>query len=54
MLPDVFASGAAHILFPDGGDGVPDSLDGVPAVWLGTIVDDEGDGQASIAAMVMT
>ncbi len=48
--PTLYEAGASHILFPDGGDNIPDSLGSVVAVWLGTIVDDEADGQPSVLA----
>ena len=49
-LPDsgyhtIFSPGPAHIVFPDGNaDQQPDTSGGIPAVWLGTMVDVEADG----------
>ena len=49
--PTTFAaSGAANAIFPDGGDNIPDAAGGIQAVWLGTVVDVEADGQASATA----
>lgn len=45
-----FLPGPAHIIFPDGGDYIPESYGGVPAVWLGTIVDTETNGQPTTYA----
>jgi hypothetical protein len=46
----LFGQGAAHIVFPDGGDGRPDTAGSRPAVWLGSIVDVEADGQPTTDA----
>jgi len=44
--PTIFSPGPAHVLFPDANaDNKPETAGGVPAVWLGQIVDAELDGQ---------
>jgi hypothetical protein len=49
--PTKYGQGASHILFPDANsDGQPESFNGKPAVWLGTIVDAELDGQPNTPA----
>jgi len=47
--PTLFGFGPAHIIFPSVGN-VPQTTNGTPAVWLGTIVDVEGDGQPGASA----
>ncbi|MBN1811400.1 MAG: carboxypeptidase regulatory-like domain-containing protein [Anaerolineae bacterium] len=48
--PTRYRPGPAHVVFPDGGDNIPNTLNGVPAVWLGFAVDTEPDGQPSVPA----
>jgi uncharacterized repeat protein (TIGR01451 family) len=44
----LFKPGPAHIVFPDSNsDNKPETAGGVPAVWLGTIIDVESNGQPS-------
>jgi len=48
-----FGSGPAHTVFPDGSDegSAPDTIDNRRAVWLGSTVDTEADGQPSDSAI---
>lgn len=45
----LFSTGPAHVVFPDGSDegSAPDTTDGRPAVWLGSTIDTEDNGQPS-------
>ncbi len=43
--------GPGNILYPDtDSDGLPDTYDGDPAIWLGLLVDSEPDGQPTATA----
>ncbi len=47
----MFQPGPAHLIFPDGNsDNKPDTTGGIPAVWLGSIVDVEANGQPDVDA----
>jgi uncharacterized repeat protein (TIGR01451 family) len=50
--PTWFSPGPAHVVFPDGGDADsdPDTTNSIPAVWLGSTVDTESNGQPSTTA----
>ncbi len=49
--PTVFSPGPAHTIFADANaDYIPETVDGSAAVWLGTIVDTEPDGQPGTSA----
>ena len=56
-LPDIyktiFSPGPAHVIFPDGADADsnPDSINGIKAVWLGTLVDTESNGVPGASAI---
>ena len=47
--PTWFSPGPSHIIFPST-NGVPTTTNGIPAVWLGLVVDTESDGQPSVGA----
>lgn len=49
--PTLFVNGPANTVFPDGGDGEPDTAGGLIAVWLGDVVDTELEGQPDANAL---
>ncbi len=50
--PTLFSPGPAHIVFPDANsDGQPETDGTRPAVWLGTIIDTETNGQPDVSAL---
>lgn len=49
--PTVFSTGPAHTIFTDANnDDIPETVDGSAAIWLGTLVDAEPDGQPGVSA----
>jgi hypothetical protein len=47
--PTRFSPGPSHVIFP-ATNGVPTTTNGIPAVWLGLVVDTESNGQPSATA----